>query len=100
MLSYLAEYHAMIGEAKPARDTITEALRIAPADPEVLYYAGIVYAQAGEDKRALESLQRSLAAGYPAASVRDTPNFDRLQNDPLYKSLVATPAESQKGKAQ
>jgi len=100
MLSYLAEYHAMIGEAKPARDTITEALRIAPADPEVLYYAGIVYAQAGDDKRALESLQRSLAAGYPAASVRDTPNFDRLQNDPLYKSLVATPAESQKGKAQ
>jgi tetratricopeptide (TPR) repeat protein/predicted Ser/Thr protein kinase len=100
MLSYLAEYHAMIGEAKPAHETIMEALRIAPADPEVLYYAGMVYVQAGEDKKALESLRQSVAAGYPASSVRDTPNFDRLQNDPLYKSLVAAPAESQKGKAQ
>ncbi len=98
MLSYLAEYRAMMGESAPARATITQALQLAPNDPEVLCYAGMVYAQAGDNGKAIDALQHAIAAGYPPASIRDTPNFDRLESDPRFKALVATPLEPQKGK--
>ncbi|MDP9148022.1 MAG: protein kinase, partial [Acidobacteriota bacterium] len=39
MLSYLAGYHAMLGEKQPADALIGEAERLTPRDPEVLYYA-------------------------------------------------------------
>jgi serine/threonine-protein kinase len=99
MLSYLAEYHAMMGESAPARATIAQALQLAPNDPEVLCYAGMVYAQAGDNGKAIDALQHAIAAGYPPAGIRDTPNFDRLESDPRFKALVATPLEPQKGKA-
>lgn len=89
LLSYLAGYHAMLGEARPAKEKITEALRLTPQDPEVLYYAGLVYVQLGNKEKALDALQRSVAAGYPPSGVRDTPNFSVLKNDPRFKGLIS-----------
>ena len=89
MLSYLAGYHAMLGETGQARSRIDEALRLAPRDPEVLYYAGLVYVQSGEKENAIEALERAVAAGYPAASMLDTPNFASLRNDPRFEALVS-----------
>ena len=89
MLSYLAAYHAMLGEAGKARGALREALQLAPQDPEVLYYAGLVYVQAGEKEKAIEALNHAVTAGYPAASIRDTPNFGILLNDPRFAALVS-----------
>jgi serine/threonine-protein kinase len=96
MLSYLAEYHAMLGEKQKAQLRIGEAEKLAPRDPEVLYYAAMVYVQAGDQKKSLEKLERAVAAGYPAASVRDTPNFMVLEDDPRFRALISQ--ESKKGK--
>jgi serine/threonine protein kinase/tetratricopeptide (TPR) repeat protein len=96
MLSYLAEYHAMLGEKQRAQLRIGEAEKLAPGDPEVLYYAAMVYVQAGDQKKSLEKLERAVAAGYPAAGVRDTPNFSVLGNDPRFRALIAQ--EHKKGK--
>jgi tetratricopeptide (TPR) repeat protein len=96
MLSYLAEYHAMLGEKQKAQLRIGEAEKLAPGDPEVLYYAAMVYVQAGDQKKSLEKLERAVAAGYPAAGVRDTPNFLVLGNDPRFRALIAQ--EHKKGK--
>jgi hypothetical protein len=41
-------------------------------------------------------LERAVAAGYPAATVRDTPNFLVLQNDPRFRALISQ--EHTKGK--
>jgi tetratricopeptide (TPR) repeat protein/predicted Ser/Thr protein kinase len=90
MLSYLAGYHAMLGEKEKARKQISEAEKLAPGDPEVLYYAAMVYVQAGEKTRAVEELERSVAAGYPAATVRDTPNFSALEDDPRFRALISS----------
>ena len=54
MLSYLAGYHAMLGEKQKARLRIDEAEKLAPRDPEVLYYAAMVYVQTGDEKKSLE----------------------------------------------
>jgi Flp pilus assembly protein TadD len=90
MLSYLAGYHAMLGEKAKARKQISEAEKLAPQDPEVLYYAAMVYVQAGEKIKAVEELERSVAAGYPAGVVRDTPNFSVLESNPRFKALIAS----------
>ncbi len=90
MLSYLAGYRAMLGEKEKARKQISEAETLAPRDPEVLYYAAMVYVQAGEKDKALEELQHSVAAGYPPAAVRDTPNFLVLENEPRFKALISS----------
>ena len=97
MLSYLAEYHAMLGEKQKARLRMGEAEKLAPRDPEVLYYAAMVYVQAGDQKKSLDKLERAVAAGYPAANVRDTPNFSVLENDPRFRALISQ--ENKKGKS-
>ena len=97
MLSYLAEYHAMLGEKQKAHLRIGEAEKLAPRDPEVLYYAAMVYIQAGDHKKSLDKLERAVAAGYSAAGVRDTPNFSVLQNDPRFRALISQ--ENKKGKS-
>ncbi|MCU1240905.1 MAG: serine/threonine-protein kinase [Candidatus Acidoferrum typicum] len=90
LLSYLAGYHAMLGEVRPAHEKIAEALRLMPRDPEVLSYAGLVYAQLGEAQKALESLQQAVAAGYSPAAIRDTPNFAVLSKDPRFQALISS----------
>ena len=97
MLSYLAAYHAMLGETRTARAQIGQALQQMPRDPEVLYYAGLVYAQLGAKDEAIDTLQRSVAAGYSASAIRDTPNFAVLENDPTYRALIST-EESKAGR--
>jgi serine/threonine-protein kinase len=97
MLSYLAEYHAMLGEKQKAQLQIGEAEELAPRDPEVLYYAAMVYIQAGDQKKSLERLERAVAAGYSAPTVRDTPNFSLLENDPRFRALISQ--EPKKGKS-
>jgi serine/threonine protein kinase/tetratricopeptide (TPR) repeat protein len=97
MLSYLAEYHAMLGEKQKARLLIGEAEKLAARDPEVLYYAAMVYVQAGDQNKSLDKLESAVAAGYPRAGVRDTPNFSVLQNDPRFRALISQ--EHRKGKS-
>lgn len=89
MLSYLAGYYAMVGAKSQANLNISGALQLAPQDPEVLYYAALVYAQAGAKEKAIEALKRAVAAGFSAASIRDTPNFAVLQSDPRFLALVS-----------
>ena len=97
ILGYLAGYYAMLGEARQARGLITEALRLAPRKGEVLYSAALVYAQLGELPRAVRALEDAVAAGYPAATIRDTPNFQVLKVNPRFTALVSAP-ETQEGK--
>ena len=97
MLSYLAEYHAMLGEKQKAQLLIGEAEKLAARDPEVLYYAAMVYVQAGDQRKSLDKLESAVAAGYPTAGVRDTPNFSVLQNDPRFRALISQ--EHRKGKS-
>jgi eukaryotic-like serine/threonine-protein kinase len=90
MLSYLASDYAMLGKTAEANERISGALKQKPKDPEVLYYAGLVYAQAGEREKAITALQRAVAVGCPIAAIRDAPNFAPLADDSRYKALIST----------
>ncbi|MBZ5527015.1 MAG: tetratricopeptide repeat protein [Acidobacteriia bacterium] len=98
-LGMLAWYHAMLGERAQARSLMTDALRMESGSGELLYCAGIVYSQLGESPRALAALEQAVAAGYPPATIRDTPNFQGLMENPRFVNLVSGEKEK-KGKRQ
>jgi eukaryotic-like serine/threonine-protein kinase len=89
VLSSLAIYHAMRGERGPALDKVGAALKLKPRNPDLLFNAGIVYQQAGDTARALDSLEKAVAAGISLAALRDTPNFDNLRANPRFLKLIS-----------
>jgi serine/threonine protein kinase/tetratricopeptide (TPR) repeat protein len=88
LLSYLAMYHAMRLERKPALENLDAALRLNPRGPDLLFTAGIVYQQLGDATRALDSLEKAVARGISPATLSDTPNFDTLRSDPNFLKLI------------
>ena len=88
VLSSLAMYYAMRGERKPALDNLDGALRLKPKSPDLLFNAGIVYQQLDDTPRALDALEKAVAAGVSPATLRDTPNFDGLKANPRFLRLI------------
>jgi len=91
LLSYIAQYHAMLGEKEPALDCIARALRLDPKSAEVAFTAAIAYDQVGDVESALTFLKKAMAGGISAATVRATPNFANLQSEPRFRTLLNTP---------
>ncbi len=88
VLSSLAMYHAMREERRPAMDDLSAALQLKPRSPDLLFNAGIAYQQLGDTKRALDALEKAVAAGVSPATLRDTPNFDGLRGNPRFLRLI------------
>jgi serine/threonine protein kinase/tetratricopeptide (TPR) repeat protein len=88
VLSYLAMYHAMCAERKPALQNLDAALRLNPKSPDLLFTAGIVYQQLGDTSRALDALEKSVAGGFSPATLSDTPNLDTLRSNPRFLRLI------------
>jgi len=82
----------MLGERDPAVEYITKSLSISPSDPDLLFSAALVYNQFAEKERSLDFLEKAVAAGYSAATLRDTPNLDNLSSDPRFQKLLAAPS--------
>jgi tetratricopeptide (TPR) repeat protein/predicted Ser/Thr protein kinase len=86
-LSSVSLYHAMLGERAAAVDYLQRALRIEPKRPDLLLNAAIAYQQLREENPTLDYLEKAVAAGLPAESLRDLPNFDSLRDKPRFKKL-------------
>jgi tetratricopeptide (TPR) repeat protein/TolB-like protein/predicted Ser/Thr protein kinase len=88
VLSYVAMYHAMRGENAAALKQLQASLGINDKSTDLLLNAGIVYAQLGDSKRAMEMLQKAVAGGVPGSSLRDMPNFDGLKDQAEFQQLL------------
>lgn len=88
LLAYLGQYHAMRGERKPALDKINAALHLQPQSPDVLVTAAIVYQQLGDSNRALNNLEKASSLGIAPETLRDTPNFSALGDNPRFLALI------------
>ncbi len=84
---YLATYYAMLGERQIALSTLDEALKVSDSNPDTMVNAAHVYNQLGDTRLAFLWLQKALAAGYSAATVRDSPYFDNLHKDRRFEEL-------------
>ncbi|MBI3668783.1 MAG: tetratricopeptide repeat protein, partial [Acidobacteria bacterium] len=88
LLGIRALCHAMRQEKKPAMADLAAALKIAPNDAELSFRAALVHNQFGEAQKALDFLAKALVAGYAPNIVRDTPNFENLQSNPQFQTLL------------
>jgi tetratricopeptide (TPR) repeat protein len=90
-LAFTADYYAMLDQEQQARAHIARALEIAPTDADVLYRAAILYNHFGDPEKTLDLLNKSVSAGYSRTTIRDTPDFDHLRNDPRFRVLLPKP---------
>ena len=87
-LASLAVYLQKAGDEPAAARRLDEALRRAPADPQVQYRAALVHALAGRSTEALSALERALDLGYSRADAVKADEFERLRQQPRFAALV------------
>jgi tetratricopeptide (TPR) repeat protein len=88
ILSFTADYYAMLDQEPEAREQMRRALEIAPADADVLFRAAILYNHFGDMEKTLDFLTKSVAAGGSRTEIRDTPDFDQLKDDRRFRALL------------
>jgi eukaryotic-like serine/threonine-protein kinase len=88
ILAYLANYSAMVEDRRAALDYLKRALEVAPSDGEVLFRAAVVYNHFNQTDLALSYLKKAADAGYSRAIIKDSPDFEALQQNPQFKALV------------
>jgi tetratricopeptide (TPR) repeat protein len=88
LLADLADAHAMLGHAGRASDLSARALKLAPADGDVLHTGAEIDEALGRREAALEKVGRAVAAGYPRWQVERSPSLAALRVDPRYAEVM------------
>ena len=87
-LAYLANYSAMLEDRQAAFGYLQKALELAPSRGEVLFRAAIVYNHFGQTDQALAYLTKAVEVGYSRTIIRDTPDFQGLQQNAQFRTLA------------
>jgi len=88
LLSYLAVFHAVVGEQKPAWEFLNRALSLAPDDPAVLLNAALVTNQVKDERASLAWLRRAINAGQSPVLVRSMIDFSNLHASRSFQQLL------------
>ena len=88
LLAVLADCYGHLGRAREARQLVAEALRLAPADGEVLFRAACLVEFLGDRARALALVTRAMAGGYSKDEVARAPDLEALRADPRFKTVT------------
>jgi eukaryotic-like serine/threonine-protein kinase len=87
-LARIALWEAKSGDRAASEGHITRALTIGAGDAEVLYYAAVVRALAGDTERALASLEQAVKSGYSAQLAAKDRDLDAIRETPRFRDLV------------
>jgi adenylate cyclase len=81
---------ARLGQRERAKECIDRAQSLAPDDDAILYNAGCALAILGEQKDALDALEKAINAGLAGGDwVPQDPDWESLRDQPRFKELVA-----------
>lgn len=84
----LARCLAKTGQLALAREHITKALELQPASPARMIQAAMVANLSGNEREAVEWLQRALKAGYRRVFIEREPGFENLKSKKLLPSTA------------
>lgn len=94
ILSYMARYHAWIGEKAEAIKKIERAVTLAPDNVEVLLISVKVNEICDRRKTALNSLKKLLDLGGTLSEIEKNPDLEELRRDPEYIKITSQPSLS------
>jgi TolB-like protein/Flp pilus assembly protein TadD len=80
---------AATGDAEGANTLIDRAIELAPNDPYILYYNGLLNYAAGEKRSAIDALGAAVEMGYPVAMLAADPLLGDLHGDRQFEELLA-----------
>ena len=89
----LAWIKSGLGEHDEARRQIDRAIEMAPNDPYMRYYSGLIFNRAGSYSQALVELKSAANNGYPIAMLAGDPNIDNLKGDSRFHDITESPRE-------
>jgi len=84
-----AACYAILSDRENALAHLSRSLELGHGDKDLLFNAAVVYNDLGDTGVALEWLQKAFTAGYSSSVVRDSPDFDKLRNNPQFQQLLA-----------
>lgn len=84
----LAQFCAMLRRKKEAFDHLSQALSLAPDNPEFLAIAAVVHDQFGSRSAALTWVGKAVAKGYTKSHLDAYPELDNLRDDPKFQALI------------
>jgi tetratricopeptide (TPR) repeat protein len=88
LTAFLAGYYADVDDGVKARQRISQALKLAPKNPEVAFRCGHAYEKLDEREKALMWIGKSIEYGYAADEVQRDPELEELRRDPRFKLLL------------
>jgi tetratricopeptide (TPR) repeat protein len=88
----LAHYHASLGDPARATRLIADALAEDPADGNVYYSAALVYAQAGDNEKAVAAVEQAILKGFPDFLVIRDPQLEPLKDNEKFQRLIQSTA--------
>jgi eukaryotic-like serine/threonine-protein kinase len=87
-LAYLANYSAMLDDRQGSFNYIQRAMDLAPSKGEVLFRAAVVYNHFGQTDQTLAYLKKAVDVGYSRTIIRDTPDFQGLQQNAQFRAVA------------
>ena len=91
LLGDMALYNAMLDRSAPALELVTDALRLAPDDPELQLQAAQTYQQLGRIDDALRWLGKAIEGGIAPALVVQNPWFESIRDTEEFRARVPIP---------
>jgi serine/threonine-protein kinase len=92
MIALQAVCYAKLDERLAARQAVQSAVKIAPADHEVLFRSAVAMAVLGDADQAITFLKDAIARGYSRTVAAEDSDLMPLRNRDDFKALVAAPA--------
>jgi len=89
ILSYMARYHAWVGEKTEAIKKIEKAMTLAPDNVEILLISVKVNEICDRRKIALDSLKKLLDLGGTLSEIEKNPDLEELRKDPEYIKITS-----------
>ena len=89
----LAWIKSGLGEDEEAHRLIDRALRMAPDDPQVHYYSGLIHNRTGSYEQALAALKTAADLRYPVAMLAGDPNIENLKGDSRFRAIIESSRE-------
>jgi len=88
--AHLATMFPKLGAPDSARVMLQQSVALDSLNSRVQYQAALTLWQLGDHDAAIRWLQRSVAGGFPAVWVRDSPVHRDWQQDPAFQALLAS----------